>query len=169
MNTRNSLRLVSFAACMLLTLPAVAQDNAPRVRGIPAALAVEAAQAAQALCAAHGNNTTALVVDAAGLPIVMLSANGAGALGQRLVAAKANIAAKLKMSSAEAARRYKTEDAILFQLASDPGMGIPLAGGLPIAMRGEAQGAIAVSGASKEVSDEQCAQAGFDKIKDRLN
>src|SRR5690349_14667408 len=98
-----------------LVAPALAQDNAPRVRGISAALAVEAAEAAQALCAQHGNTTTALVVDQAGLPIAMLSANGAGALGQRLVTAKANIAAKLKISSAEAARRYKIEDPMLFQ------------------------------------------------------
>ncbi|HXS06263.1 MAG TPA: heme-binding protein [Rhizomicrobium sp.] len=151
-----------------LAAPALAQDNAPRVRGISAALAVEAAEAAQALCAQHGNTTTALVVDQAGLPIAMLSANGAGALGQRLVTAKANIAAKLKISSAEAARRYKTEDPMLFQLAVDPAMGIPLPGGLPIVAHGEVMGAIAVSGASKEVNDEQCAEAGLDKIKDRL-
>lgn len=161
--------LFCVCAAALTTAPALAQDNAPRVKGIPAALALEAAQAAQALCASHGNTTTALVVDQAGLPIVMLSANGAGALGQRLVTAKANIAAKLKMSSAEAARRYKTEDPILFQLALDPAMGIPLPGGLPLLAQGEIQGAIAVSGASKEVNDEQCAQAGLDKIKDRLN
>lgn len=162
-----------FSAVLLLAalavLPARAQDNAPRVHGIPAALAVEAAQAAQAFCAQHGNSTTALVVDQAGLPIAMLSANGAGALGQRLVTAKANIAAKLKMPSGEAAKRYKSEDAILFQLATDPAMGIPLPGGLPISMHGEAAGAIAVSGASKDVNDEQCAEAGLDRIKDRLN
>ena len=156
-------------AAFALAAPAAAQDNAPRVKGIATALAIEAAEAAQALCAQHGNATTALVVDQAGLPIVMLSANGAGALGQRLVTAKANIAAKLKMSSAEAARRYNTEDPILFQLALDPSMGIPLPGGFPILAHGEAMGAIAVSGASKEVNDEQCAQAGLDRIKDRLN
>ena len=153
----------------VMTGAAMAQDNAPRVRGIPFALALEGAQAAQAFCAQHGNTTTALVVDQAGLPIVMLSANGAGALGQRLVTAKANIAAKLKMPSGEAAKRYKTEDPILFQLATDPAMGIPLPGGFPIIAHGEVQGAIAVSGASKDVNDEQCAQAGLDKIKDRLN
>ena len=158
------------ALCALgLIAPASAQDNAPRVRGISAALALEAAEAAQAFCAAHGNTTTALVVDQAGLPIVMLSANGAGALGQRLVAAKANTAAKLKMPSGEVARRYKTDDTIMFQLALDPAMGIPLPGGFPILAHGEVMGAIAVSGASKEVNDEQCAEAGLDKIKDRLN
>ena len=166
---RYRVRLLAGVWGLVISGAASAQDNAPRVHGIPAALALEAAETAQAFCAQHGNTTTALVVDQAGLPIVMLSANGAGALGQRLVATKANIAAKQKMPSGEAAKRYKTEDTILFQLATDPAMGIPLPGGFPILMHGEAQGAIAVSGASKEVNDEQCAEAGLDKIKDRLN
>ena len=166
---RLGMRLLACVCGLFMSGSALAQDNAPRVHGIASALALEAAEAAQAFCAAHGNTTTALVVDQAGLPIVMLSANGAGALGQRLVTAKANIAAKMKMPSGEAARRYKTEDSILFQLVTDPAMGIPLPGGVPITAHGEIQGAIAVSGASKEVNDEQCAEAGLDKIKARLN
>jgi uncharacterized protein GlcG (DUF336 family) len=98
----------------------------------------------------------------------MLSDNGASALTQRLAASKARIAAKLKMSSAEAASRYKSDDQLMFQLVMDPQMGIPLPGGLPIMVNGVSQGAVAVSGAAGGLHDEQCTQPGLDRIQQLL-
>ncbi len=148
--------------------PAQAQENGPTVQGIPTAIALEGAQAALSVCAAHGAHITVLVVDGAGLPIAMVSDNGASALTQRLVVSKARIAAKLKMSSAEAATRYKSDDQLMFQLVMDPQMGIPLPGGLPIMVNGASLGAIAVSGASGGLHDEQCTQPGLEKIQQLL-
>ena len=140
-------RSATAVALALIAAPASAQDTSPAVHGVPARIAVEGAQASLAACAGHGH-ITVLVVDEAGLPIAMLSDNGASALTQRLVVSKARIAAKLKMSSADAASRYKSDDQLMFQLVMDPQMGIPLPGGLPIIVNGISQGAIAVSGAS---------------------
>src|ERR1700735_1354148 len=96
--------LLRRSACVLaLTFaaaPVFAQDTGPTVHGIPIKIAIEGAQASLAACAGHGH-ITVLVVDEAGLPIAMLSDNGAIALTQRLAASKARMAAKLQMSSAE--------------------------------------------------------------------
>jgi len=158
------------AAALALTFavtPAFAQDTGPAVHGIPVKIALKGAQASLAACAGHGH-ITILVVDEKGLPIAMLSDNGASALTQRLAAGKARIAAKLKISSAEAASRYKSDDQLMFQLVMDPQMGIPLPGGLPIMVNGVSQGAIAVSGASGGLHDEQCTQPGLDRIQQLL-
>jgi uncharacterized protein GlcG (DUF336 family) len=158
------------AAVLALTFaaaPVFAQDTGPAVHGIPVKIALEGAQASLAACAGHGH-ITVLVVDEAGLPIAMLSDNGASALTQRLAASKARIAAKLKMSSAEAATRYKSDDQLMFQLVMDPQMGIPLPGGLPIIVSGASQGAIAVSGAAGGFHDEQCTGPGLDRIQQLL-
>ena len=160
-------RSVAVLALMLVAIPASAQDTGPAVHGIPIRIALEGAQASLAACAGHGH-ITVLVVDEAGLPIVMLSDNGASALTQRLAASKARIAAKLKMSSAEAASRYKSDDQLMFQLVMDSQMGIPLPGGLPITLNGVGQGAIAVSGASGGFHDEQCTGPGLDRIQQLL-
>jgi uncharacterized protein GlcG (DUF336 family) len=160
-------RSAAVLALTLVAAPASAQDAALAVHGIPVKIAIEGAQAALSACAAHGH-ITVLVVDEAGLPIAMLSDNGASALTQRLAASKARIAAKLKMSSAEAASRYKSDDQLMFQLVMDPQMGIPLPGGLPIMVSGVSQGAIAVSGASGGFHDEQCTQPGLDRIQQLL-
>jgi uncharacterized protein GlcG (DUF336 family) len=162
--------LLRRSAALVLTLaagPALAQDTGPAVHGIPIRIAIEGAQASLAACAGHGH-ITALVVDEAGLPIATLSDNGASALTQRLAASKARIAAKLKMSSAEAASRYKSDDQLMFQLVMDSQMGIPLPGGMPIIVSGVSQGAIAVSGAAGGFHDEQCTQPGLDRIQQLL-
>lgn len=155
------------AALMFGVLPVMAQETGPVVHGIPLKIAVEGAEASIAACAGHGH-ITVQVADETGLPLVTLSDNGASALTQRLVASKARIAAKLKMSSADAAMRYKSDDQLMFQLVMDPQMGIPLPGGLPIMVNGVAQGAIAVSGASGGLHDEQCTQPGLDRIQQLL-
>ena len=151
------------AMAVFAATPAMAQETGPVVHGIPLKIAIEGVQASMAACAGHGH-ITVQVVDEAGLPLVTLSDNDASALTQRLVASKARIAARLKMSSAEAATRYKSDDQLMFQLVMDPQMGIPLPGGLPIMVNGASQGAIAVSGASGGFHDEQCTQPGLDRI-----
>jgi uncharacterized protein GlcG (DUF336 family) len=168
-NMKLLLRASATAALLALGLAsALAQDNGPSVEGVPTAIAIEGAQAAISACAAHGAHISVLVVDGAGLPIAMVSDNGASALTQRLVMSKARIAAKLKMSSAEAATRYKSDDQLMFKLVMDPQMGIPLPGGLPIMVNGESRSAIAVSGASGGLHDEQCTQPGLEKIQQLL-
>jgi len=108
------------ATAMLIAAPAVAQapaaNPAPtiapapspdemklprpaRARGIPTALAIEAAQAANANCLSTTYKTTTLVADSAGVPIVVISNDGAAAITQRIAMTKAQAVLKYKMSS----------------------------------------------------------------------
>lgn len=170
------------AAAALIAMPAVAQTilpspsvdeqrapRPPRARGISTALAVEADEAAIAACAAQGLKVTALTIDAAGVPIALISGDGAATITQRIASGKAETALKMKMTSGEAVDRSKTDAAFMAQLMADPSMGPPRQGGIPIAVGGEVIGAIAVSGAPTGAVDEPCAKAGLAKIQDRLH
>lgn len=152
--------------------PTVEEQRAPRTpraRGIPTALAVEADQAAIATCAAQGLKVTALTIDSEGVPIALISGDGAATVTQRIASGKAEVALKMKMTSGEAVERAKTDQAFMAQLMGDPAMGMPRKGGVPIIAGGEVIGAIAVSGAPSGDQDEPCAKAGLAKIQDRLH
>ena len=119
----------------ILPSPSAEEGRAPRpprARGIATDLAVEAAQAAIASCAAQGLKVTALVVDTAATPIAMISGDGAAAITQRIASGKATTALKMKMTSGEAGERAKTDTAFMAQLMADPVMGTPRQGGVPI-------------------------------------
>jgi uncharacterized protein GlcG (DUF336 family) len=175
-------RLMLTAAALLIAVPAFAQTilpspsvpeqrapRPPRARGIPSALAVEADQAAIAACAAQGLKVTALTIDSEGVPIALISGDGAATITQRIASGKAETALKMKMPSGEAADRAKTDQAFMAQLTADPSMGPPRQGGVPIMVGGDVIGAIAVSGAPSGAIDEPCARAGLAKIQDRLH
>lgn len=165
-----SLATLAAAAQVILPPPAMedfAKPRPPHGHGVSPPLAVEAAQAAIASCAARNIKVTALMVDSEGIPIALISADG-GVLTERLVASKARVALKTGMTSAEAAARAKTDSAFLASLTADPYAGTPFQGGLPVRIKGEIAGAFAVGGASSGADDEACAKAGLEKIADRL-
>jgi uncharacterized protein GlcG (DUF336 family) len=153
--------------------PGVSNDEVraprpPRARGIPAALAVEAAAAANAACAAQNLKTTTLVADSAGVPIVVLSNDGAAAITQRIAMGKALATLKYKDTSAAIATRAAAEPALAAELAADPRILASRPGSLPIMAGADLVGAIAVSGAPSGATDAVCATAGLDKIRDRV-
>jgi uncharacterized protein GlcG (DUF336 family) len=175
-------RLMLTAVVFLIAVPAFAQSilpsptveeqrapRPPRARGVPTALAVEADQAAIAACAAQGLKVTALTIDSEGVPVALISGEGAAAITQRIASGKAETALKMKMTSGEAVDRAKTDQAFMAQLMADSSMGPPRQGGVPILVGGEVIGAIAVSGAPSGAIDEPCAKAGLAKIQDRLH
>lgn len=175
-------RLYLAVASLLIAGPALAQTilptpsaeegrapRPPRAPGVATALAVEAAQTAIAMCTAQGLKVTALVIDSQGVPIALISGDGAAAITQRIASGKATTALKMKMTSGEAAERSKTDQAFMTQLMADPAMGTPRQGGVPIMSGGEVIGAIAVSGAPSGAQDEPCAKAGLAKIQDRIH
>ena len=174
-------RTLFAAICVLIAGPALAQSilptpsaeegrapRPPRARGISTALAVEAAETAVATCTAQGLKVTALVVDSAGVPITLISGDGAAAITQRIASGKATTALKMKMTSGEAVERSKTDQAFMAQLMADPAMGTPRQGGVPIMAGSEIIGAIAISGAPSGAQDEPCAKAGLAKIQGRI-
>src|SRR5580765_4351256 len=77
----------------------------PRARGPALALAIEAAQTAVATCTTNGYKTTATVVDSAGVPVVILSGDGAPERTQAVGLSKTTITIKYKVPSGEIADR----------------------------------------------------------------
>jgi uncharacterized protein GlcG (DUF336 family) len=154
--------LTAAQAQTILPNPTNPEAQAPRparARGIPSDLAVEAAQAANAACLATGAKTTTIVIDQEGVPIAMISGDGAAAITQRIAMGKAMIALKIKAPSADGA---KADPAVMAPL------GVPRPGGLPILAGSDVVAAIAVSGAPSGQTDATCATAGIAKIQSRV-
>jgi len=167
------MRLSAFTAVLLVAAapafaqtilpnPTQAEASAPRparARGIPTALAVEAAQTANASCKTNGYKTTTIIIDSEGVPVALVSDDGAAAITQRIAMGKAMIALKTKGASADGA---KADPAIMAAL------GLPRPGGFPIMAGADVVGAIAVSGSPTGQADEVCAKAAIAKIQDRV-
>jgi uncharacterized protein GlcG (DUF336 family) len=146
----------------ILPNPTAAEAGAPRParqRGIPAALAVEAVETANSTCKANGNKTTTVIIDSEGVPIAMVSDDGAAAITQRIAMGKAMISLKTKGASADGA---KADPAVMASL------GAARPGGFPIMAGSDVVGAIAVSGSPSGGADEVCAKAAMAKIQDRI-
>ncbi len=134
---------------------------------LPAALAVEAGQAAIASCKTQGYNVSAAIVDRAGDLKLLLVGDGAGAITRSLSRRKAYTAAMRRVSSGELAKQVAAPGA--FNPTLYDRQLVALAGALPIKVGEETIGAIGVSGAPGGDKDEACANAGIAKITDRLN
>jgi uncharacterized protein GlcG (DUF336 family) len=160
------------AAMLLIAAPALAQTILPnptaaeagaprpaRQRGIPTALAVEAVETANSTCLANGNKTTTIVIDSEGVPVALVSNDGAAAITQRIAMGKAMISLKTKGASADGA---KADPAVMASL------GVPRPGGFPLMVGSDVVGAIAVSGSPSGGADEVCAKAAMAKIADRM-
>ena len=153
----------------ILLLAAATGATAQGVRtekNMSLALAQEAAAEAVSACLKNGYNVSATVVDRAGQNRAQLRGDLAGphtiSTSQR----------KAYMSASTRGNTSATVENVLKNPAS-AGIGqiegfILLGGGMPIRSGNEVIGAIGVGGAPGGHLDDQCAQAGIDKIKDRL-
>ncbi len=133
---------------------------------LPAALSIEAAQAALAACKAQGYNVSVSVVDRLGLQQILIVGDNASPTGRTLAPRKAYTSAIRKITTGELNKRVSAPGAFN-PLQFDTYMTIER-GAVPIMVGEEGVGAIGVSGAPGGEKDEACAQAGIDKIKDRL-
>jgi uncharacterized protein GlcG (DUF336 family) len=134
---------------------------------LPAALAVEAAQAAVAACKAQGYTISVSIVDRAGNPKLLLVGDGASALSRRLSRRKAYTAAVRRVATGELAKQVAAPGALNPTLYDT--QLVTAIGGLPIKAGDETIGGIGVSGAPGGDKDEACANAGLAKVSDRLN
>jgi uncharacterized protein GlcG (DUF336 family) len=134
---------------------------------LPAALAVEAAQAAMAACKAQGYAISVAVVDRTGDLKLLLVGDGANALTPSLSRRKAYTAAMRRVSSGELAKQVAAPGA--FNPTLYDRQLVALGGGVPIKVGNEIIGGIGVGGAPAGEKDEACANAGLSKISDRLN
>src|SRR5277367_756711 len=103
-----------------------------RARGIPTALAVEAATTANATCIGNTYKTTAMITDSAGVPIVVISNDGAAAVTQRIAMSKVQAVLKYKMTSGEVAAKAAADPAFAAEVKANPMIDTARQGGLPI-------------------------------------
>jgi uncharacterized protein GlcG (DUF336 family) len=160
-----TLAALAAAAALIGLAPASAQTLA--THRIPAALAVEAANAAVAACAAQGYHETAIVLDADGAVIVSLRGDGAGIHTIDSAHDKAYTSVSFRTDTITLVERAKGEDSIA-PLAKLPHV-MFFGGGVVIKLGDEVIGAIGAAGAPAAKFDDLCARAGLDKIRDRLN
>jgi uncharacterized protein GlcG (DUF336 family) len=150
---------------VLLASVATAQDVRIE-KNISLVLASEAAQAALQFCTDKGWKVSVAVVDRAGNVKTLLRSDGAGPHSVESSRRKAYTAATLQQSTnAMMGIIEKNPDLTDLKMIDDF---LLLGGGQPIRVGNEVIGAIAVSGAPGGALDEQCADAGINKIRERL-
>ena len=142
-------------------IAAMAKDR-PRVKGPGLTYAMQLAQAALAACRARGGTVSVLVTDAAGIPVVLLSGDGAGERSQLITQTKANTVIRYRMSSTDVKRRTRTDPALAREIALDPNIGEARLGAFPLLDGGELIGALSVSGLTG--GDDACAQDAMAKV-----
>jgi uncharacterized protein GlcG (DUF336 family) len=139
-----------------------------RARGIPTALAIEAAVEANRVCLGNTYKTTAMIADSAGVPIVVISNDGAAAVTQRIAMSKIQAVLKYKMTSGEVAAKAAADPAFKAEIAANPLIDTARQGAVPIMAGSEVVGVFAVSGAPGGDKDEVCTRAGIAKIQSRV-
>lgn len=160
------MRRLPLLACLLLApLPGVAQGLVTE-RTVSATLAAEAAAAAVEACAGRGFRVTAAVVDRSGVLRALLRADGAGPHTVASARAKAYTAASMRTNTTQILETVRTNPAAA-RLPDIEGF-LVVGGGIPIRAGDEVVGAIGVGGAPGGHLDDQCAEAGIARIRERL-
>jgi uncharacterized protein GlcG (DUF336 family) len=155
--------LASFAVATALSAPAGAQGIVTQ-KNITLALAQTIANAAIAQCRSIGYKISVTVVDREGLPLVMMRDDGAGLSTPEGSDRKAYTARAFSQPSADFVKRLQDRpDTVGSRHYSRV---LALAGGLPIKVGDEVVGAVAVSGTPGK--DDECSQAGINKVADQL-
>jgi len=135
-----------------------------RAAGIPTAVAIEAAVEANRVCLGNTYKTTAMIADSAGVPIVVISNDGAAAITQRIAMSKIQAVMKYKMSSGDVAKKAAADPAFAAEVKANPMIDTARQGALAITKGSEVVGFFAVSGAPGGDKDEVCTSAGIAKI-----
>jgi uncharacterized protein GlcG (DUF336 family) len=161
-----TLAILIGAGCSILGAPAVSGAQVLVTHRIPAALALEAVGEAVAVCAKQGYAVTAVVVDADGVRQALLRGDRAGSHTLDSAADKAYTAASFKADTSALVERAKTVP-IAPILAKLPNL-LLFGGGVLIKFHDEVIGAIGAAGAPGGDLDENCARAGLEKIRGRL-
>lgn len=160
-------RISSLTAVALLAASSLANAQAVRSeRNMSLELANQIAAATVAACQANGYAVTATVVDRAGGVRAVQRADNAGPHSLVSSERKAWTSASAKnptLAMMEGAQK----NSAAANLVHIPGF-LLLGGGVPVKVGNEVIGAVGVGGAPGGHLDEQCANAGIDKVKDLL-
>jgi len=164
----SALCLASFAQAQT-PLAASAPAAAPQAaaRGPSLDLAIEAAKFAVETCVARDQKVGVSVLDAAGIPKVVLAGDGTSPRGVQSSTGKASTALAFKQATSRLAEQSKTDKDLADKLAANTAYNAR-AGGVLLKVNDEIIGAIGVGGARGSENDEACALAGLQRIQARL-
>jgi uncharacterized protein GlcG (DUF336 family) len=158
--------LMSLLYVMIVAGSAPAQELLVE-KVLPLSMASEAAQAGLTACEKEGYHVSVAVTDRTGLVRVLIRGDQAGAHTLDSSSRKAYTSASLGRPTAELAKMLSANP-LAEGLRQMNEKILILAGGLPIKVGESVIGGIGVGGAPGGDKDEVCAQAGIDKIKNRL-
>ena len=158
-------RCFGFAAVGLHTRPRRPALRSSCTKMLSYALAKTMAEGAIAACAAKGYATSAVVVDRDGETMVAMRADNASPHTMENARRKAYTAMTFKQTTADYAKKLKDRNSVAHQQITLPNV-IAIPGGVPIKAGNEVIGGIGVSGSPGV--DEDCVNAGLDKVKDQL-
>ena len=160
--------LIVAAVLALAIPPAMAGDDAIVVyKSLSPEVALEAAQAAMKKCRDNGFQIAVAVVDRFGQPQVMLRDRFAGLHAPDTAVRKAYTAVSFRSATGDLAKSLRSGQ-LQAGIAQLPHVAL-LGGGLMIEAGGSLLGGIGVSGAPGGDKDEECAKAGLDAIRDKLD
>jgi uncharacterized protein GlcG (DUF336 family) len=134
----------------------------PRPDGPSLDTSIKLAVAAVEACKAKGGKVSVLVTDSMGIPIVLLSGDGAGERSQLITHTKAHTVVKYRMPSGAVSEKARTDPKLAKELSLNPNIGVARGGAFPLMIGGELIGALAVSGFTGE--DENCAKEAMAKV-----
>ena len=129
--------------------------------------ALELAKTALETCRAHGYQVAVVVLDRFGQTLVLLRDRFVGLPAPGTATDKAYTALSFRSNTADFAKAIETGQ-LSAGLARLPHI-VTLVGGLVIEAGGNLVGAVGVSGAPGGDKDEECAKAGLDAIRDKLD
>ena len=159
-------RIAVLAALLMFALPARAQDGLVAYKSLSPELALDLARAALASCREQGFQVAVAVVDRFGVTQVMLRDRFAGAHTVPTATGKAWTAVTFRTNTGELVGL--TQPGMpQAGVRSLPGV-VVIGGGLTVDAGGSLVGGVGVSGAPGGDSDEACAKAGIEAVRDRL-
>jgi uncharacterized protein GlcG (DUF336 family) len=132
---------------------------------LPLDIAKTIAEGAVAACAAKGYAVSAVVVDADGETIVELRGDNAAPHTMENARRKAYTAMTFKQTTAEYAKKLLDPNSVAHEQITLPNV-IAIPGGVPLKAGDEIVGGVGASGSPGV--DEDCVNAGLDKVKDQL-
>ena len=157
-------KIFGVAACAAALSSHAGAQGLVSQKNIPLAMAKTIAEAAMDKCKELGFKVSVVVVDRAGLPLVMLRGDGAGLHTPEGADRKAYTARTFGTSSTDFVKRMLNDPASVG--SKEYSRVLALSGGLPIRVGDDVVGAVGVSGSPGK--DDECSQAGIDKVADYL-
>jgi uncharacterized protein GlcG (DUF336 family) len=155
----------SFALALACSLPTSSNAQLLSRKDLSYEIAKTIAEGAIADCHRRGYPTSVVVVDRAGDTLVAMRDDNASPHTMENARRKAYTARTFKQPTAEYAKRLEAGNPVVRQQVTLPGV-IAIAGGIPLKVGDDVIGGVGLSGSPGV--DDQCVEAGIDRVKDQL-